>query len=201
MAMDSGAASAPLENAESTVEPAFGLPAYWITESQKSEAEIMNYTVVEASAVLATHLTEVVRAHAGELLSRQSVKELLENLKLKSPAVVEEVVPTHHQARRASEGHAEPAPRACAGARSGNDSRNARRLRGTHQGSRRAYRIRPQRAGANDLQTVCRLRTRRCGASRSIRRWKTLITGHIQRSDSGGGVNITMPAKHPAADC
>ena len=94
MAMDSGAASAPLENAENTVEPAFGLPAYWITESQKAEAELMNYTVVEASAVLATHLTEVIRQHAHELLTRQAIKELLDNLKQKAPAVVEEVVPT-----------------------------------------------------------------------------------------------------------
>ena len=94
MAMDSGAATAPIEGGEQTVEPAFGLPAYWITESQKGDAELMNYTVVEASAVLATHLTEVIRQHAHELLSRQEVKNLLDNLKQKSPAVVEEVVPT-----------------------------------------------------------------------------------------------------------
>jgi flagellar biosynthesis protein FlhA len=94
MAMDSGAATAPIEGGEQTVEPAFGLPAYWITDSQKGEAELMNYTVVEASAVLATHLTEVVRKHAYELLSRQEVKHLLDTLKEKSPAVVEEVVPT-----------------------------------------------------------------------------------------------------------
>jgi flagellar biosynthesis protein FlhA len=94
MAMDSGAAVAPIEGGEQTTEPAFGLPAYWITESQKGEAEMMNYTVVEASAVLATHLTEVIRQHAHELLTRQEIKNLLENLKQKSPAVVEEVVPT-----------------------------------------------------------------------------------------------------------
>jgi flagellar biosynthesis protein FlhA len=93
MAMDSGAATGPLDAAEQTVEPAFGLPAYWITESQKSDAELMNYTVVEASAVLATHLTEVVRQHAHELLSRQEIKNLLENLKQKSPALIEEVIP------------------------------------------------------------------------------------------------------------
>ncbi len=94
MAMDSGAATGPLDAAEQTTEPAFGLPAYWITESQKADAELANYTVVEASAVLATHLTEVVRQHAHELLSRQEIKNLLENLKQKSPALIEEVVPT-----------------------------------------------------------------------------------------------------------
>ncbi|MGC4031604.1 MAG: flagellar biosynthesis protein FlhA [Tepidisphaeraceae bacterium] len=94
MAMDNGATTGPLPAAEPTVEPAFGVPAYWITESQCSQAELMNYTVVEAPAVLATHLTEVVRSHAYELLTRQETKNLIENLKQKSPALVEEVVPT-----------------------------------------------------------------------------------------------------------
>ncbi|HQY88751.1 MAG TPA: flagellar biosynthesis protein FlhA, partial [Tepidisphaeraceae bacterium] len=94
LAMDSGAVTGPLEEGEPTTEPAFGLPAYWITEAQRQNAELMNYTVVEASAVLATHLTEIVRSHAHEMLSRQEIKNLLENLKQKSPAVVEEVVPT-----------------------------------------------------------------------------------------------------------
>jgi flagellar biosynthesis protein FlhA len=93
LAMDSGAVMGPLPNAEATIEPAFGLPAYWITESQKQQAEVMYYTVVEASAVLATHLTECIRSHASELLSRQDVKNLLENLKARVPALVEEVVP------------------------------------------------------------------------------------------------------------
>ena len=94
MAMDNGATSGPLPAAEKTIEPAFGLPAYWITESQRSEAELMNYTVVEATAVLATHLTEVIKTHAYELLTRQETKNLIDNLKLKAPALVEEVIPT-----------------------------------------------------------------------------------------------------------
>lgn len=94
LAMDSGTVTGPLDEGEPTTEPAFGLPAYWITEAQRQNAELMNYTVVEASAVLATHLTEIVRAHAHEMLSRQEIKNLLENLKQRSPAVVEEVVPT-----------------------------------------------------------------------------------------------------------
>ncbi|MFT3788923.1 MAG: flagellar biosynthesis protein FlhA [Tepidisphaeraceae bacterium] len=94
LAMDSGAVNGPILGAELTTEPAFGLPAYWITEPQKAEAEVMNYTVVEASAVLATHLTEVIKRHAHEMLSRQEIKNLIENLKQRSPALVEEVVPT-----------------------------------------------------------------------------------------------------------
>ena len=94
MAMDNGAVSGPILGGEQTVEPAFGLPAYWITESQQAEAELMNYTVVEATAVLATHLTEVIKTHAYSLLTRQETKNLIENLKAKSPALVEEVIPT-----------------------------------------------------------------------------------------------------------
>jgi flagellar biosynthesis protein FlhA len=94
LAMDNGAVTGPIRGATKTTEPAFGLPAFWITEPQRAEAELMNYTVVEASAVLATHLTELVKSHAHELLSRQDVKNLLDNLKTRLPALVEEVIPT-----------------------------------------------------------------------------------------------------------
>jgi flagellar biosynthesis protein FlhA len=94
MAMDNGATTGAIVGATKTLEPAFGLPAYWITEPQRAGAELMNYTVVEATAVLATHITEVIKTHAHELLSRQEVKTLLDNLKTRLPAVVEEVVPT-----------------------------------------------------------------------------------------------------------
>jgi flagellar biosynthesis protein FlhA len=70
------------------------LPAYWITEPQRSQAELLNYTVVEATSVLATHLTEVIKSHAYELLTRQEVKNLVDNLKARVPALVEEVIPT-----------------------------------------------------------------------------------------------------------
>jgi flagellar biosynthesis protein FlhA len=94
LAMDNGATAGPIPGGTLTTEPAFGLPAYWITESERSHAEALNYTVVEASAVLATHLTEIIKSHAYELLTRQEVKNLLENLKQRSPALIEEVVPT-----------------------------------------------------------------------------------------------------------
>jgi flagellar biosynthesis protein FlhA len=94
LAMDNGATSGPIPGAEQTIEPAFGLPAYWITESQRSHAELLNYTVVEATSVLATHLTEIIKAHAAELLTRQEIKNLVDNLKARVPALVEEIIPT-----------------------------------------------------------------------------------------------------------
>lgn len=76
-----------------TTEPAFGLPALWVTEGERGRAELMGYTVVNPVSVLSTHLTEVVRAHAAELLNRQTVQEMLNQLKSKSPASVDGVVP------------------------------------------------------------------------------------------------------------
>jgi flagellar biosynthesis protein FlhA len=94
LAMDNGATSGPIPHAEATTEPAFGLPAYWISSSQRSQAELLNYTVVEATAVLATHLTELIKGHAHELLTRQQTKNLIDNLKARVPALVEELIPT-----------------------------------------------------------------------------------------------------------
>ena len=94
LAMDNGATSGPIPHAQKTTEPAFNLPAYWISESQRSQAELLNYTVVEATAVLATHLTELIKSHAYELLTRQETKNLIDHLKARVPALVEEVIPT-----------------------------------------------------------------------------------------------------------
>jgi len=93
LAMDSGAASGKIAGI-ATKEPAFGLPAWWIGEQQRAQAEMMNYTVVEASGVLATHITEVVKSHAYELVTREEVTALLKQLKEKCPTLVEEVIPT-----------------------------------------------------------------------------------------------------------
>lgn len=76
-----------------TTDPAFGLPALWINESEQSQAELKGYTVVSPLSVLCTHLTETVRAHAPDLLSRQMVQEMLNQLRQRSPASVEGVVP------------------------------------------------------------------------------------------------------------
>jgi flagellar biosynthesis protein FlhA len=94
LAMDNGATSGPIPGGTLTTEPAFGLPAYWITEPQRQQAELLNYTVVEATAVLATHLTEIIKSHGHELLTRQEVKNLVDNMKTRLPALIEEVIPT-----------------------------------------------------------------------------------------------------------
>jgi len=93
LAMDAGVASGGLEGIRTT-EPAFGLDAYWIEKAQKDQAEAQNYTVVDPSSVLATHLTEIVKTHAEELLTRDEVANLLDQLKEKAPKLVEETVPS-----------------------------------------------------------------------------------------------------------
>jgi len=82
----------PLQGIQ-TVEPAFGLPAVWISDLQQSEAEMAGYTVVDPLTVMITHLTELIRRHASEILTRQDTQALLDNLKAQSPAVVDELVP------------------------------------------------------------------------------------------------------------
>ena len=76
-----------------TTEPAFKLPALWIERHHKPAAELEGYTVVEPAAVLATHLSETIRAHADELLSRQDIKELCEKVREFAPALIEDLVP------------------------------------------------------------------------------------------------------------
>lgn len=92
LAMDPGTATKKIRGIQ-TVEPAFGLPALWITESQKEDAELSGYTVVELPAVLATHLTEIVRKHAFELLTRQDVRQLLDTVKESNTVLVDELIP------------------------------------------------------------------------------------------------------------
>jgi flagellar biosynthesis protein FlhA len=92
LAIDTGSAVGKVMGVQTT-EPAFGWPAVWIETAQKERAELMGYRVVEPSAVIATHLTEVVRKHSDELLSRQQVHQLLDNLKQSSPKVVEDLIP------------------------------------------------------------------------------------------------------------
>lgn len=91
LAMDPGIATGKLQG-EATREPAFGLDAWWITTDMRMRAESMNYTVVDATSVLTTHLTEVVKAHASELLTREEVGNLLEGVKERAPKLVEEAL-------------------------------------------------------------------------------------------------------------
>ncbi|MCA9298651.1 MAG: flagellar biosynthesis protein FlhA [Phycisphaerales bacterium] len=92
LAMNWGLADAELQG-EKTTEPAFGLDAWWIDPEQRTRAETMNFTVVDPTSVIATHLTEVVKRHADELLTREEVNNLIEGLKERAPRLVEEAVP------------------------------------------------------------------------------------------------------------
>lgn len=92
LAMSPGIDDDSVEGIE-TVEPAFGLPALWVNEEMKEQAELSGYTVVDPPSVVSTHLTEVIKRHAHELLGRQEVKSLVDHIKEIQSAVVEELVP------------------------------------------------------------------------------------------------------------
>jgi len=92
LALDGGQATGKLPGLE-TRDPAFQQPAIWIDAGLAQQAQMLGYTVVEPTAVLATHLQEVVRSHADELLTRDATKHLLDELKKTSPTVVEDLIP------------------------------------------------------------------------------------------------------------
>lgn len=92
LAMNSGTVFEEVQGIE-TVEPAFGLPALWIQEANREQAELAGYTVVDPVSVLATHLTEVIKGYAFEILGRQEVQTLVDSVKQNNPAVVEELTP------------------------------------------------------------------------------------------------------------
>lgn len=92
LAMDSGNVEKEMKGVE-VAEPAFGLPALWIPEDKQEEAEIAGYTVVDPPSIMSTHLTEVLKEHAAELLGRREVKEIIETLKEDYSAVVNELIP------------------------------------------------------------------------------------------------------------
>ncbi len=76
-----------------TIDPAFGIPARWISEDKRMKAELAGYTLIDASSVMITHLSEVIKAHAHELLSRQEVNNMLANLRKTSEAIVNDTIP------------------------------------------------------------------------------------------------------------
>jgi flagellar biosynthesis protein FlhA len=92
LCMDPGTAKGEI-NGLDTTEPAFGLPAKWITEEERERAEMLGYTVVDPPTVLSTHLTETVKRYLHQLLGRQEVKKLLDHLKESYPTLVDELVP------------------------------------------------------------------------------------------------------------
>jgi len=93
LAIDPGNAEPGLEGVQ-TVDPAFGLPSIWVSDTQIEKAQLMGYTVVNHSAIIATHVTEVIRNHANEILGRQEVQALIDRVAKTYPKVVEELVPS-----------------------------------------------------------------------------------------------------------
>jgi flagellar biosynthesis protein FlhA len=92
LAMNPGTATADIQGT-ATTEPAFGLPAFWIPETQRDQAQLMGYTVVDGATVITTHISELVKQQAPELLGRTEVQLLLDALKDTSPKLVEDLVP------------------------------------------------------------------------------------------------------------
>jgi len=92
LAMNPGTATEQIDGIP-TVEPAFNLPATWIAESARGDAEMAGYTVIDPTSVIATHITEVIKGHAPDLLGRQEASALLDNVKQHYPVVIDELVP------------------------------------------------------------------------------------------------------------
>jgi flagellar biosynthesis protein FlhA len=92
LAMNPGTAMSGIDGIPTT-EPAFGLPALWVAESARGDAEMAGYTVIDPTSVIATHLTEIIKTHAPDLLGRQETSALLDNVKQHYPVVVDELIP------------------------------------------------------------------------------------------------------------
>ncbi len=92
LAMSPGSVEGEIEGID-TIEPAFGLPAKWIRSDLREKAELLGYTVVDPSSVISTHLTEVIKKYSFELLSREDVKQLIDNAKDTNPSLVDELIP------------------------------------------------------------------------------------------------------------
>lgn len=93
LAMSPGQVEGDIEGID-TFEPAFGLPAKWIRAEDRERAEILGYTVVDPSSIISTHLTEIIKRHAHELLTRQDVKQLIENVKETNDTLIQELIPS-----------------------------------------------------------------------------------------------------------
>jgi flagellar biosynthesis protein FlhA len=94
LAIDPGTAQRGLIHGVATKEPAFGLSALWVPESTREQAQLAGYTVVDASSAIATHLSEIIKRHGHELLGRQEVQSLLDEVAKSHPKLVEELIPT-----------------------------------------------------------------------------------------------------------
>ncbi len=92
LAMDSGAVAGQVDGVRTT-EPVFGLPAIWIRTEVKEQAQLYGYTVVDSTTIIATHISEIIKKHAHEMVGRQELQQLLDNLSSSFPKVVDELVP------------------------------------------------------------------------------------------------------------
>ncbi|MBQ2823949.1 MAG: flagellar biosynthesis protein FlhA [Oscillospiraceae bacterium] len=93
LALDSGSVTHEIDGID-TIEPAFNIPAKWVPEQDKLRAEVAGYTLIDPTSVIITHLSEIIKAHAHELLSRQDVKTMLDKLKQTNPVIVDDIVPS-----------------------------------------------------------------------------------------------------------
>lgn len=92
LALDNGDVTSPVDGID-TIEPAFGIPARWISEDKKVMADVAGYTLIDPVSVMITHLSEIIRKHCHEILTRQDVKTMVENIKTTNPTMVEDLIP------------------------------------------------------------------------------------------------------------
>ncbi len=92
LALDNGDVTSPVDGID-TIEPAFGIPARWISEDRKVMADVAGYTLIDPVSVMITHLSEIIRKHCHEILTRQDVKTMVENIKKSNPTMVEDLIP------------------------------------------------------------------------------------------------------------
>ncbi|MEG0616532.1 MAG: flagellar biosynthesis protein FlhA, partial [Oscillospiraceae bacterium] len=92
LALAPDSAAEPIDGID-TIEPAFGIPAKWISEDKKAKAEVAGYTLIDPTSVIITHLSEVIRQHAYELLNRQETNNILENLRKTNESIVSDIIP------------------------------------------------------------------------------------------------------------
>ncbi len=93
LALDNGDVIQQVDGID-TIEPAFGIPARWISEDKKVQADVAGYTLIDPVSVMITHMSEVIKQHCSEILSRQDVKTMVENIKQQNPTLVEDLVPS-----------------------------------------------------------------------------------------------------------
>ena len=181
-----------------TREPAFGTPAVWIEPAQRDQAEMHGYTVVEPGSVIATHLTETIRRHADEILTRDSTKHLIDELKRTSPVVVDELIPGVMKLAKCSRFCRCSCARAC---RSASLARSWRPWATTPRGPRSRSCWRSTCGTAWPARSARGIATPRtaCSSSRSIRPWRTAFAPASSTTSTGcSSACRRRPSRPPA---